>query len=94
MLMSFVGITVAGLFRIFTGFPIIRNAANQNVCKIKKFLHTLQIFLLSAELSIPRVRKEGILQGRKQRRKEGQEKRAIEIAHIMLKSGLSPGFIS
>ncbi len=75
MLMSFVGITVAGLFRIFTGFPIIRNAANQNVCKVKKFLHTLQIFLLSAELSIPKSKERGNTAGKKavKERRAGKE---------------------
>mgnify|MGYP001179403789 CR=1 FL=1 len=76
MLMSFVGITVAGLFRIFTGFPIIRNAANQNVCKIKKFLHTLQIFLLSAELSIPKSKERGNTAGKKAGKKAEKERRA------------------
>ena len=38
MLMSFEGITVAGLFRIFTGFPINRVAANQNVAQNYCFL--------------------------------------------------------
>lgn len=46
--MGFIGITVAGLSRILTGFPINRVAANQNVCKgiyffstFKKKLHGL-----------------------------------------------------
>ena len=33
MSVSFVGITVAGLSRILTGFPINRVAANQNVAQ-------------------------------------------------------------
>ena len=37
MSMSFVGITVAGLFRILTGFPINRVVTNQNVRQIYRF---------------------------------------------------------
>lgn len=38
LLTGFEGITVAGLFRILTGFPINRAFANQNRVKVKNFL--------------------------------------------------------
>ena len=45
LLASFVGITVAGLSRILTGFPINRVAANQNVVQNYNFFYKLQINL-------------------------------------------------
>ncbi len=42
MSVSFIGITVAGLSRILTGFPINRVAANQNVAQSYVIFLSLQ----------------------------------------------------
>ena len=45
MSVSFVGITVAGLFRILTGFPINCVSANQNVAQNYDFFLLLPNFM-------------------------------------------------